>query len=64
MEAPVWNRLPQNRYEDLLTLAGYIDSALGGVGWACGEGMLSSARVAGRCSAPSIGVEGVEESYS
>jgi hypothetical protein len=28
MEAPVWNRLPQNRYEDLLTLAGYIDSAL------------------------------------
>lgn len=25
---PVWNRQPQDRYEDLLTLAGYIDPAL------------------------------------
>jgi hypothetical protein len=27
---PVWNRQPQDRYEDLLTLAGYIDPALPG----------------------------------
>jgi hypothetical protein len=27
---PVWNREPQDRYEDLLTLSGYIDPALPG----------------------------------